>query len=287
MELIIISGLSGSGKSIALQTLEDEGFYCVDNLPLSFLNTFIQNFNSSLDEKKIAIGVDARGFAHDIRHAHDYFSQLSKQNVTFKVLFLQASDEILLKRFHETRRKHPLSNNEKSLLNAISDERSLLEPILAQATLIIDTSTFNVHELRQHLKENLLDAESNQLSIQLESFGFKNGLPLNADFIFDARALTNPHWDIKLRPLTGKDQAIVDFFEHAQDVQSYLATLIQSLEVWLPQFLNSNRSYLTISVGCTGGKHRSVYLVEALNAHFKERYQLLIHHRELSDCQKS
>ena len=282
MELIIISGLSGSGKSIALQTLEDEGFYCVDNLPLSFLNTFVQNFNSSLDEKRIAIGVDARGFAHDIRHAYDYFSQLAQQEINFKVLFLQASDEILLKRFHETRRKHPLSNNEKSLLQAISDERSLLEPILGQASLILDTSTFNVHELRQRLKESLLNNQSNQLAIQLESFGFKNGIPLNADFIFDARALTNPHWDAKLRPLTGKDQAIHHFFQQAEDVQAYLDALIQSLEIWLPQFSHSNRSYLTISVGCTGGQHRSVYLVEALYAHFKPHYQLLIHHRELA-----
>ncbi len=283
MRIIIISGLSGSGKSIALQTLEDEGFYCIDNLPLSFLAEFIERFRSARPENKVAVSVDVRGFIDDLHRSREFLTDLKAVYEFVEIIFLQASDQVLLKRFHETRRKHPLSDTTIDLVKAISLERRMLETLLSEANLVIDTSAFNVHELRAALKSSLLaQGKSRALAIQLESFGFKNGVPMNADFMFDARALPNPHWDPALRELTGRDPAVQSFFDNEEKVQHYLKTLQQALLAWLVDIENSNRSYLTITIGCTGGQHRSVYLIERLCQFLQmSGRHALVRHREL------
>lgn len=282
MELVIISGLSGSGKSIALQTLEDEGFYCVDNLPLSFLNAFFDKFHNHSQIKKVAVGIDARGFPEDLLNAQSFISEMTGVFPKTNIVFLQASDEVLLKRYHETRRRHPLSNQTRGLLDSIQYERKVLETLLGSANLIIDTSTLNVHQLRQELKERVLETPNNALSIQLESFGFRNGIPLNADFVFDARSLSNPHWDPSIRPFTGQDPCVQTFLDAAPDVQSYLQTLKIALDQWIPTFEVGTRAYLTLSVGCTGGQHRSVYLVERLKEYLMaQNKSVIVRHREL------
>ncbi|GBU09905.1 nucleotide-binding protein [Gammaproteobacteria bacterium] len=282
MKLIIISGLSGSGKSIALQTLEDEGFYCVDNLPLSFLSSFCDKFYNHPNIKKLAIGVDARGFPEELLIAHQFVDAIRNIYLDINVVFLQAADDILLKRYHETRRRHPLSNQQRGLLESIVYERALLESLMGQSNSIIDTSNLNVHELRQEIKERLLSSSNNGLSIQLESFGFKNGIPLNADFVFDARSLTNPHWDSNLRAHTGQEEPVQSYLDQATDVQMYLETLKKALDSWIPTFEIGTRSYLTLAIGCTGGKHRSVYLVERLNKYLlAQQKSVIVRHREL------
>lgn len=284
MELIIISGLSGSGKSIALQTLEDEGFYCVDNLPLSFLNAFFDKFHNHSLIKKVAVGIDARGFPEDLLNAQSFISEMKDAFPKTNIVFLQASDEVLLKRYHETRRRHPLSNQKRGLLDSIQYERKVLEALLSAANLIIDTSTLNVHQLRQELKERVLETPNNALSIQLESFGFRNGIPLNSDFVFDARSLSNPHWDPNIRAFTGQDACVQKFLDAAIDVQNYLQTLKIALDQWIPTFEVGTRAYLTLSIGCTGGQHRSVYLVERLNKYLTaQNKSVIVRHRELDE----
>lgn len=285
MRIIVVSGLSGSGKSIALQTLEDLNYYCVDNLPINLLSPFAQNILARENAlfQTTAVGIDARNFPDELQRFPVILSELRGNNLSIEILFLQADDEVLLKRYSETRRRHPLTVEGVPLLDAIRQERHLLESIAAHADLIIDTSHTNVHELRELVRTRLHDTPQGTLSILFESFGFKNGIPADADYIFDVRCLPNPHWEPQLRSLTGRDEKVVEFLDSQPAVKEMIADLIQFLERWIPCFEGHTRSYLTVAVGCTGGQHRSVFIAEALARHFQSiRRNIMIRHRELS-----
>ena len=285
MKLIIVSGLSGSGKSVALNTLEDLGYYCVDNLPAGLLEPFVDQFLSRPDTSgvKTAIGIDARNFSTDLGHFQQILERCKQRGIGVDILFLQADNEILLKRFSETRRKHPLTNDGRSLAEAIQQERDILEPISACAQLHVNTSSTNIHQLRDLIKERVAQTQDGHLSILLKSFGFKHGAPQDADFIFDIRCLPNPHWENELRPLTGRDPAVEQFLTGDEGVETMYRHLLDFFLVWIPQFERENRRYLTIALGCTGGQHRSVYMAERLGKALQERYpSVLIKHRELT-----
>ncbi len=284
MRIIIVSGLSGSGKTIALQTLEDLDYYCVDNLPFKLILPLAREIlaSSDISTPAVAVGVDARNFIDELNQFPTTLAELRASNLTVEVLFLQADDEILLKRYSETRRRHPLDLGSVPLREAIRQERHLLEPIIACADLIVDTSDTNIYQLRELLRARLHDTPREAMSLLFESFGFKNGVPADADFVFDVRCLPNPHWEPQLRPLTGLDRPVVDFLEHQPEVMEMVADLRRLLETWLPRFEASDRSYLTVSIGCTGGQHRSVFIAEALARHFNGiRDYVMVRHREL------
>ncbi len=285
MKLIIVSGLSGSGKSIALDTLEDCGFYCIDNLPITLLESFIEEVARAEQPiyEKTAIGIDSRNQRESFTQFTDILAHITKLGIDYEILFLQAEHETLLKRFSETRRKHPLTNGAHPLSEAINLERTLLEPIAQRAHLLIDTTRTNIHQLRELVQIRVGAKEDRTLSLFFQSFGFKHGIPQDTDFVFDARCLPNPHWEPALRGLTGKDQAVADFLAEFSQVTDYLKDIIAFLSRWIPTFEAENRTYLSIAVGCTGGQHRSVYLVEHLQHHFHtSRYTTLVRHRELS-----
>jgi UPF0042 nucleotide-binding protein len=284
VRIIIVSGLSGSGKTIALQTLEDLDYYCVDNLPFKLILPLAREIlaSSDISTPAVAVGVDARNFIDELNQFPTALAELRASNLTVEVLFLQADDEILLKRYSETRRRHPLDLGSVPLREAIRQERHLLEPIVACADLIVDTSDTNIYQLRELLRARLHDTPREAMSLLFESFGFKNGVPADADFVFDVRCLPNPHWEPQLRPLTGLDRPVVDFLEHQPEVMEMVADLRRLLETWLPRFEASDRSYLTVSIGCTGGQHRSVFIAEALARHFNGiRDYVMVRHREL------
>lgn len=284
MKLVIVSGLSGSGKSVALHTLEDLDYYCIDNLPVGLLQPFaLQLLNNPLpNQDNAAVGIDARNQSDDLLHFPQTLKNLRDQGIHSEILYLHADDETLLKRFSETRRKHPLSNNKLSLTDAIQQERALLQPITANASLHIDTTHTNVHQLRDLILERVGAKTDGNLSLLFKSFGFKNGSPKDADFVFDVRCLPNPHWDTHLRPQTGLDEDVVDYLDSEPLVNEMYETLRTFLETWIPRFQAENRSYLTIALGCTGGKHRSVYLAQRLNEYFKSLYpSVLVRHRDL------
>ncbi|RMD68564.1 MAG: RNase adapter RapZ [Gammaproteobacteria bacterium] len=278
MKLIIITGLSGSGKSTALHALEDRGVYCIDNLPLGLLPTIARYLEKSHD--KMAVGIDARNLDEDFRRFPPMVAALRRQGMEVRTIFLDAKDETLLARFSETRRRHPLSGEGFPLLHAIQRERELLEPLIEQADLRIDTSSSHIHELRRWIQRRIM--EDGALSLLLKSFGFKHGLPPDADFVFDVRCLPNPHWQPHLRMKTGKDPEVQAFLSAQPQVREMLASLKDLLVAWIPHFEAQNRSYLTVAVGCTGGQHRSVYLVECLADCLQKRYNnLSVCHREL------
>ncbi len=282
-QMIIISGLSGSGKSIALQTLEDEGFFCIDNLPISFIPRFIEEIQQRKGIARLAIGVDARSFPEDLSEAESIFKQIEEcTSLTPKILFLDANDEILIKRYSHTRRRHPLSSTEKSLVDAINYERELLSPLRLRANVLVDTSFLNVHELRSILKQRLIENNHSSLFINIISFGYRNGIPLDADFVFDARMLTNPHWIPHLREYTGLSSEITDFFAETEDIQDFYHDIAGFITKWLPSFKKGTRSYLTIAIGCTGGKHRSVYLAQRLFELLQAENNVLVKHREIN-----
>jgi len=285
MKLIIVSGLSGSGKSIALDTLEDCGFYCIDNLPITLLEALIEEVTRAEQPiyEKTAIGIDSRNQRESFTQFTDALAHITKLGIDYEILFLLAEHETLLKRFSETRRKHPLTNGAHPLSEAINLERTLLEPIARRAHLLIDTTRTNIHQLRELVQIRVGAKEDRTLSLFFQSFGFKHGIPQDTDFIFDARCLPNPHWEPALRGLTGKDRAVSDFLAGFSQVTDYLKDIIAFLSRWIPAFEAENRTYLSIAVGCTGGQHRSVYLVEHLEHHFHtSRYTTLVRHRELS-----
>ncbi len=285
MKLVIVSGLSGSGKSIALETLEDAGFYCIDNLPVNLLEAFVEQavIQGHKPYPKAAISIDSRNQNSALTPFSDTLDLVKKRGVDCEVLFLQAQTEALLKRFSETRRKHPLTDASRPLAEAIELERQLLEPIAKCADLLIDTTHTNVHQLRKLVRERVGVRPNRSMSLFFQSFGYKNGVPLDTDFVFDARCLPNPHWEPSLRRLTGRDAGVVTFLDDSPDVRGYLEDVVSFLQRWIPHFDAENRSYLTIAVGCTGGQHRSVYLVEALADYFKGKtYDILVRHRELS-----
>ncbi|MCP5424582.1 MAG: RNase adapter RapZ [Gammaproteobacteria bacterium] len=284
MRLIVVSGLSGAGKTIALQTLEDLDYYCIDNLPVKLLQPLVQEILSREDGlfRNTVVGIDVRNFMDELENFPSVLADLQDSGLAVEILFLQASDNTLLKRYSDTRRKHPLSEDGVSLLEAIQEERRLLGAIAAHADLLIDTSHTNVHQLRELVRNRLHDTPLGALSILFESFGFKHGIPAHGDFVFDVRCLPNPHWQPHLRALTGRDEAVVAFLEQQPEVKHMLADLQGFLETWIPCFDKGNRSYLTIAIGCTGGQHRSVYMAEALANHFrKARPHVMTRHREL------
>ncbi len=289
MKLVIVSGLSGSGKSIALQTLEDCGFYCIDNLPVSLLEAFLQQAADPQQEafRKTALSIDARNQSASLETFPDSIKLARDHGIDCQVLFLKAENETLLKRFSETRRKHPLTSISRSLAEAIKLERDLLQPVCSQADVLIDTTHTNVRQLRELVCARIETGKKQFMSLYFLSFGFKNGIPLDADFVFDARCLPNPHWQPSLRPKTGRDPEVIAFLEQSSEVQKYLDELAGFLGEWIPRFQAENRSYLTVAVGCTGGQHRSVYLVEHLARRFVNRNcDVLVRHRELIDVRK-
>lgn len=278
--LLIVSGRSGSGKSSALNILEDLGFYCIDNLPLSLLPALITHLEQTSDIKKIGVGVDVRSLPEDLKQFDHILSQIDALGTQTDTLFLDARDDILIARFSATRRKHPLSNPHTSLKEAIQKEGELLDPIATRASFYLDTSALNVHELQHTLATRL--SHENKVTIFLESFGYKHGVPLDADFVFDVRCLPNPHWQASLRELTGQQQAIKDFLTGHADVESLYHDISEFLLKWLPRLSSDHRHYLTVAIGCTGGQHRSVYMVERLHESLKKVLpHIQILHREL------
>jgi UPF0042 nucleotide-binding protein len=284
MRLIIVSGLSGSGKSVALHMLEDIDFYCVDNIPAALLKPFISHTVRGMGDTypRTAVGLDARNRPNEIETIPALVRELRRSGISCEVLYLHAADEVLLKRYAETRRKHPLVSGEVSLREAIASERKLLEPITTAADLVIDTSNMGVHALREMIRERIDRRREGRLSLMFESFGYKHGIPGDADFVFDMRSLPNPYWEHSLRHLTGRDAAVIEYLAGYQSVRTMIAGLTDFLEQRIGEFAQANRSYLTIAVGCTGGQHRSVYIAERLAEHFRKSYpQVLTRHDSL------
>lgn len=289
MRLIIVSGLSGSGKSVALNLLEDLDFYCIDNVPAALLDTVITELVATADSiyDNLAVGVDARNRSADLASLPDLVRDLRRREIYCEVIFLHAEDDILLKRFSETRRKHPLSDKGLSLAEAIARERELLGPIIDSTELVLDTTRTNVYELRDMIRDRVGRRKEPELSILIESFGFKHGLPSDADFVFDLRCLPNPYWESQLRRLTGKDDAVIQYLDSKDEVQSMYSDILVFLEKWIPNYMDFNRNYLTVALGCTGGQHRSVYLAERLTSALKRKFgHVLTRHNELPDSKK-
>ena len=277
MHLIILTGLSGSGKSVALRALEDSGFYCIDNLPATMLPLISHHVEASL-YNKIAISIDCSSAA--LENLPSAIEHLKSSGNQVDILFLDSNVETLVQRFSETRRKHPLSDDKTTLAESIVRERELLAGF-SQLGHHIDTSNINANALRNYMRE-LIAQPPNKMVLLFSSFGFKNGIPLDADFVFDVRCLPNPHYDKDLRPLTGRDEAVVKFLEGAPMAIEMLTDIKQYVEKWLPSFEHDNRSYLTVAIGCTGGQHRSVYFVEQLSRYFKKyEHKVIARHREL------
>ncbi|NOY62206.1 MAG: RNase adapter RapZ [Gammaproteobacteria bacterium] len=296
MKLLIISGLSGAGKSHVLQALEDLDFYCIDNLPLALLPHLAVQMKQACqcDEQNeqsprgsasacgVAVGIDARNLTNDLQRFQEILNTLRESGFTCEIIFVEANANTLLKRFSETRRKHPLTRSDVALVEALSAERQLLRTISRHADLHIDTSHLNVHQLRTLVRERIAKKEKPSLSLLFLSFGFKCGIPADVDFIFDVRCLPNPHWEPALRPLTGRDAAVVEFLAKQSLVGDMQQSINSFLQQWIPRFEEENRSYLTVAIGCTGGQHRSVYLAEALTDAFQQsRENVLVRHREL------
>ena len=283
MKLLIISGRSGSGKSTALNMLEDHGYYCIDNLPASLLQAFVSRICRDTPElPRVAVSIDARNIPADLKNVPQILHELQLSALNIEIIFLDANSPTLIKRFSESRRRHPLTSNTVGLREAIIQERELLEPISAMAGLSIDTSTMSVHQLREVVRSRILEKKDSSLSVMFESFGFKNGVPIDADFVFDARCLPNPYWDSQLRPLSGLDAPVADYLSNEPDVQALLQDIEAFLDRWLPRFEASNRSYMTVAIGCTGGQHRSVFLCEQLKLAFADKINnLQVLHREL------
>jgi RNase adapter protein RapZ len=275
MRLILVSGLSGSGKSVALHMLEDLGHYCMDNIPAALLKPFISHTLRSTDNlyERVAVGLDARNTRIEIATVPALIEELKDSGIPCEMLFLTASDDSLLRRYAETRRKHPLSRNGMGLRESIALERDLLEPVVQAADLIIDTSHTGVHELRDLIRNRVERRRHPRLSILFESFGFKYGIPGDADFVFDARALPNPYWESTLRPLTGRDADVAQFLQRSPDVVRLTEDIARFVEARIPEYIATSRRYMTVAIGCTGGQHRSVYLVEKIAADFARRHQ--------------
>ncbi|NVK44114.1 MAG: RNase adapter RapZ [Oceanospirillaceae bacterium] len=285
MKLVVISGRSGSGKSTALQALEDVDFYCIDNLPALLMPSLLdQMLQDPSPPDRIAVSIDARNLLSNLRRFPELLGDMRQryQAVTIEVLYLDASDPTLIKRYSATRRKHPLSGDNTSLKQAIEDERELLEPIANLADLRIDTTRLKLYDLRDNIKERVSLHRDQHVSLQFESFGFKHGLPLDADFTFDVRVLPNPFWVPDLRAFTGLEEPVIRFLDQSPEVTEMIGDIQGFIDKWMPSFRSSNRSYVTIAIGCTGGQHRSVYIVERLAAHFRQQMDSVhVRHREL------
>ncbi|MCP4075676.1 MAG: RNase adapter RapZ [Gammaproteobacteria bacterium] len=283
MKLVIVSGLSGSGKTIALHTLEDAGYFCVDNLPVGLLSDFVHSMKNNKPAlyDLISVAVDARCNVQDMAHFENIMTEIKALDVEVEILFLTSKVEKLLTRFNETRRKHPLSKKGLPLVEAIHLERSILKSISSNANLTIDTSDLNVHELRHIINNRILQNDTETMAILVQSFGFKHGLPADTDFMFDVRCLPNPHWEGHLRPFTGKDAPVIEYLDSFPAVADMEKSILIFMQQWIPCFEKEGRSYMTISIGCTGGQHRSVYLAEKLTAELKKsRSNVSLRHRE-------
>lgn len=278
MQLFLISGLSGSGKSVALKVLEDSAFYCVDNLPADLLTSLVEHLQHA-GYHNIAVSIDVRS-ANSVQRLPELLQQIKARGVDVHVLYLDAQSSTLVKRFSETRRSHPLSDGKLTLPECVERERELLSGI-SDIGHHIDTSDLRSNALRAWIKQ-FVRLDRARLTLLFESFGFKHGIPQDADLVFDARCLPNPYYEVNLRPLTGRDLPVIEFLDHAANVQAMLADIHGYVKRWLPSFVADNRSYLTVAIGCTGGQHRSVYLTEKLAALFESDQQVLVRHRELS-----
>lgn len=284
MQLLIISGRSGSGKTTALHVLEDMGYYCVDNLPLVLLPQLADTLLARPDGNNtlLAIGVDARNVPGNLEHFDHILREVEARGITATTVFLDAREDVLLARFSSTRRRHPLSSKSRSLKEAIELERTLLDPVSTKATLHLDTSSLNVHELRSQLRERLEGHAETGLTVLFQSFAFKHGVPLDADLVFDVRCLPNPHWQPELRAKTGQDAEVRAFLEGDALVESLYMDMAGFLLKWLPEFRQNDRSYVTVGIGCTGGQHRSVYMVERIATRFRnETFHVQVRHRDI------
>lgn len=284
MRLIIVSGRSGSGKSTALAVLEDNNFYCIDNLPAMLLPELAERtlLATEMAYPQIAVSIDARNLPNQLERFPELLAGLRERHIVCDVLYLDADDETLLKRFSETRRRHPLTNDSRSLAEAIRDEKTLLSPIIDLADLTVDTSCLNLYQLRDIIKLRLLDKPEPGTAFLIESFGFKRGVPVDADVVFDIRCLPNPYWKPDLRAYCGLDQPIIDYLGEQADVEEMYSDIYSYLAKWLPRFAASNRAYVTIAIGCTGGQHRSVYMAQRLGeALAQELSNVQIRHRDV------
>jgi len=284
MKLVIISGRSGSGKSTALNVLEDLGFYCIDNLPVALLpslSTKIQQGKQAIQD--VAVSIDARNIPSDLANFADIIQQLVGIQSKVEIVYLDAHTDTLLTRFSATRRKHPLTGPDTPLLEAIKIEGGLLQHIKEMADLNVDTTHLSMHQLRSIIKKRVVQKQGGEMSLLFESFGFKHGIPKDSDLVFDVRCLPNPYWDPMLRQFTGQDGVIVDFLGKEDTVNAMFADISKFLKTWLPEFQQNNRTYMTVSIGCTGGQHRSVYMAERLFAHYQQSYgNVQLRHRELN-----
>lgn len=284
MRLIIVSGLSGSGKSVALHVLEDLGYYCIDNMPAALLNSVVDEVTLGGDQpaQLLAVGVDARNRRKDLEALPELIKDLRKRGIQTDLLFLQASDDVLLKRYSETRRRHPLAEHGTALRAAIASEREILSEVVNSADLIFDTSRTSVYELADAIRERIDQRRSNTLSVLIESFGFKYGIPADADFVFDLRCLPNPYWTVELRGLTGRDREVSEFLDAQPAFINMHDDILAFLKRWIPEYIDVNRGYLTVAVGCTGGQHRSVYMADKLAAALRDIHEpVLTRHNEL------
>ena len=276
---MIVSGRSGSGKSIALRALEDMGFYCVDNIPVALLPQLADALKNN--NTPVAVSIDIRNLPINFEFNYDILQKLP-ESVTPEIIFLDCSRNTLIRRYSETRRIHPLANQKCLLEEAIDLEENYLESLKAHASLVINTDNLSVHQLSDILRTRILGKKERELTMIFESFGFKHGLPVDADFVFDVRFLPNPHWDINLRPLTGLDEPVINYLSKQDEVTNFIYQTANYLQQWLPMLEKNNRSYLTIAIGCTGGQHRSVFIAEQLAEFFKaQNKQIQIRHRTL------
>lgn len=284
MNVFIVSGLSGSGKSIALQALEDLGYYCIDNLPAVLLPAFTNELlaTKNVDVENCAVGIDSRnrGFLEVLPAT---LEEIACRGLDYRILYLEAEESVLISRYSETRRKHPLTNSATALIEGIRGEGELLYPMRAAASRVIDTSHTTAQELRRLVRDFAGAGEDANLTLLFESFGYKHGAPLDADFVFDVRCIPNPYWSSELRELTGKDPRVIEFFSDKPDAMRMTDDIKGFIENWLPQFQTENRTYITVAIGCTGGQHRSVYIAETLADHFKKhQLNIQLRHRELT-----
>ena len=281
--LVIVSGLSGSGKSVALKTFEDLDYYCVDNLPVELLPSFVRSLvrEDGLPER-MAVGIDVRSRHSDLSRLAEWRAMAVSLGVDARLLYFDADDEVLLRRFADTRRRHPLTRLGLSLPEALVRERELTRPLREEADAVVDTSALNVHQLRRLVITEFALSHETGLSLLFESFAYRRGVPTDADFVFDARVLPNPHWDAELRPLTGRDARVREYLDAQPEVGLYVSQVAGFLDTWLPKLRNETRAYVTVAFGCTGGKHRSVYLAERLAGHAREQgwEQVATYHRE-------
>ncbi|UQX80374.1 RNase adapter RapZ [Mannheimia haemolytica] len=284
MELIIISGRSGSGKSVALRALEDAGYYCVDNIPLPLISTL--TYYLTQENRSAVISLDIRNLPNTPNAIEELLTQLESLNA--KLIFLDCERNTLIRRYSDSRRIHPLSTQDDlSLEGALDLEQKLLEPLVQNANYIIDTSHLSSHELAENLRQILQGSTEKELKIIFQSFGFKYGLPADSDYVFDVRFLPNPHWNPELRPMTGLEQPVIDFLERQTEVHNFIYQTRNYLEMWLPMLEQNNRSYLTIAIGCTGGKHRSIFIAEQLAKYFQAKGKnVQVRHKSLEKHHK-